>query len=1315
MQGSKHDLGLFKQPGEGVRRKGTPSVETVGRAACPAQPDAQGPLATRGEGRGCQIGREGWRRADVQKMGQAEQRGPGHRLVAVGARRERQPPGVQVRSPDGQYLGLLHKPQQCLRQHEMNRSPFQCQRYIAQELEQIAQPLFTAQEHTLHARLTGPDRQVGAGERCEEGAARFEMPPACREIPFRQFDRAEIEPRPLSVRRVGRLCHDAQEKRAGGVPFPQIVQERGLVEGDLHIVRPQTCRGIQTFPRFGKPAERHLRQSKIAQGLGPRSAQRDGGLKGVERLVQPSQREQHHAMVGVGGRVPWPERADVPEQGFRLKGRADLPQKGGFMLTGRHIVRGRQLPSLPQRAQGVVDPPLSLQEAAHYHPIARLQRTQADRLAQFRLRFCRVAQRFQRLGKSEAGRGERRVLKRGHMQGGAGGFAMTKGEKGQAQRDMESGIWCQCHCFPGIAGGEIEPAERMSGTGQGVQKKRVVGSRCPQRDKRSVGFRRRSFFELLHRGMQRCPIIPGCHGMPPAAGKFIRSGFLFAKPLRFMATNGSARSGSMPASAPRIPLSRLFPPRWSRLHWPCWHVAVLILLPVLVHLPELLGPLWKGGPTSDPKTVLSVATGVRRNWLEGGLLPGLPGWIDGSAGVMVQALGRLVVRDWVHGVVPWWNPYNGVGMPLAGEYQPGAFFLPFVLLLGLPGGLILLKISLQMLAGMAMYAFLDALELQPLVRLTGGVLWAFNGTFAWASDGPSQPLAFLPLALLGVEKLRNATGRSGWTWLALGLGGLVLTSFPETAFLEGLLVLCWAVLRFWQTVSGQRRAFALRVVAAGITALLLAAPQLVAFVTYLPWAWVGDHVGMMNTSHPGPSWIMSLFPYINGLSFYGEGEQYAAWWAMGGYWGLALPWMALVGLLPALWHPVQERAARLLLAAFFLVCVGKQANLPGVTWLVNLLPGVGHTMFYRLCYPCEEMALILLALFALNDLACTARIRTVSVRTAFAATALLGIGVALAWHLNAGTRHALAHYAHGAVSSAGYQKLSLTFGMATLALCAVGLLASRLRPRLRLFCAAGALGGEALVLFCVPLLCLRSVLLPDQTLLATMQQTLGFNRFVSLGSLTPNYGAYYGLASINQNGVPLPKAWVERLRHDFGPNVDPKSFDGITPITPEGRFFLAPTLATDPGLFERLGVALAVVPHGADIFVPARGRMELIYSNDTNDLYRLPHPAPYFETRPACAMQVIDREHVHLQCSEPAVLVRRELMMPGWHVRLNGASLVPRSEESLFQQMNVPAGVSAVSFYFTPPGMMWGWIGCVMGLICLAGSAGWPRKAPTSV
>src|ERR1700733_5482198 len=89
-----------------------------------------------------------------------------------------------------------------------------------------------------------------------------------------------------------------------------------------------------------------------------------------------------------------------------------------------------------------------------------------------------------------------------------------------------------------------------------------------------------------------------------------------------------------------------------------WLILVLVLLPVIVHVPALfnwisVNPIyWESGLASTTPE-------------QSALLRGFPGWVDGNAGVTTQALGKLAAEDWLHGTVPWWNPYSGVGLPLA--------------------------------------------------------------------------------------------------------------------------------------------------------------------------------------------------------------------------------------------------------------------------------------------------------------------------------------------------------------------------------------------------------------------------------------------------------------------------------------------------------------------------------------------------------------------------------------------------------------------------------------------------------------------------
>ncbi len=114
-----------------------------------------------------------------------------------------------------------------------------------------------------------------------------------------------------------------------------------------------------------------------------------------------------------------------------------------------------------------------------------------------------------------------------------------------------------------------------------------------------------------------------------------------------------------------------------------WPMALLCLIPFIAHLPELSGFV-------DTNPVLFESTLAR--YPHSGLIERWP-YLDGNAANTMLALGHLAAEDWLHGRLPWWNPYTGIGLPLAAEMQPAAFFLPFVLLLHFPAGIVYIKIA----------------------------------------------------------------------------------------------------------------------------------------------------------------------------------------------------------------------------------------------------------------------------------------------------------------------------------------------------------------------------------------------------------------------------------------------------------------------------------------------------------------------------------------------------------------------------------------------------------------------------------------------
>jgi hypothetical protein len=255
---------------------------------------------------------------------------------------------------------------------------------------------------------------------------------------------------------------------------------------------------------------------------------------------------------------------------------------------------------------------------------------------------------------------------------------------------------------------------------------------------------------------------------------------------------------------------------------PASPIVLLLLLPF-----ALQAPFWLLGLSTDPIWFYSsIVSGTHT-------IPGSP-FLDPNAGFTSQALGHLAAWDWLHRVIPWWNPYTGIGVPLAGELQPGAFFLPFNLLLILKDGVLWQRIAMQIVAGLATYALLRELGLSRLAAFMGGALFALNGVIAW-TPGPAAVYCsspFLPCLLWGIERARKPRqGAASILAIGLAIAWSILAGFPEPAYISGLLALAWGLYRLASTPAPW--VVARRALGGFALGLLVATPLLIAFVDYL--------------------------------------------------------------------------------------------------------------------------------------------------------------------------------------------------------------------------------------------------------------------------------------------------------------------------------------------------------------------------------------------------------------------------------------------------------------------------------------------------
>ncbi len=591
---------------------------------------------------------------------------------------------------------------------------------------------------------------------------------------------------------------------------------------------------------------------------------------------------------------------------------------------------------------------------------------------------------------------------------------------------------------------------------------------------------------------------------------------------------------------------------------------LLIALPIVLAWPVLFGM------SQNP---MNVTSGLLLS-AQAGWLPGL-GFTDLNAGIMTQAVGHLAAEQWLSGQVPWWNPYTGIGMPLAGEMQASALFLPFVLLLHYTEGPLLLRIALQMVAGLSTYALLRDLRFARGPSLLGGALYGMAGTFATLQHGPMMPIAFLPLFLLGIERAR----RGGVATLAVAVLFSITAGFPETAYLNGLLALAWAG---WRVATDPAPAhLAGRIALGGVLGLLMAAPALWSFVHVLRHGTAANHVlSYLDTPAPAIPALVGLgwlFPYATGplsqfvgadpTGGFGEVVSY-----QGGYVGAAVVALAVVGVLGR-----GRRGMRLVLGGFVVAALLHVLSVPGVVQVLNLIPLLLPSIVPRYVIAAAAFACIVLAVVGVEDW----RRGAVSGGARAVAAGAVAVGTAAAlWH----GWPMLVRLA-AAPGFWPWPVASVAWGLGLVA--ALLVLLGRPATRARVAAVAGLLLLDGAAMQAIPYLAgLRGTVI-DHAATDFLHDQVGLQRFFTVGPYRANYGAYFATGQLNHEYLPLPANWVAHVAAALDPSAHPVMFRGEGPVadgTPPGAPTHAEELVRRMDAYLALGVTHIVTPHESGPF-----------------------------------------------------------------------------------------------------------------------------------
>ena len=649
--------------------------------------------------------------------------------------------------------------------------------------------------------------------------------------------------------------------------------------------------------------------------------------------------------------------------------------------------------------------------------------------------------------------------------------------------------------------------------------------------------------------------------------------------------------------------------------------------------------------------------------------------IDPNVGFITQPLGHLSAMDLLHGHLPWWNFYEGLGQPLAGEMQAASLF-PLTLLFAFPAGLLWFHICLELIAGFSTYFLTKRLGVPMIFATAAGCLFALNGTFAWVGNAVLNPIAFLPLLLLGIEMIYDSTqtkNNRGWYVAAIAIALAFYAGFPEVAYFNGLFAIGWAAVRLFSLRRESRLRAIGRLGIGGGIGILLSLPILIPFADFYKVANLGHHTAAIDgTAHISIHAVQMFFdPYVHGTLFTNLAVA-SVWGGIGGYFTASVGALALLGLFGNRLRPL-----RIYLAAWTLIGLCGAWNFLELRKVWNLIPLIENVSFGRYIMSSCELSFIVLAAFGLMDLAESARAkRLFTVTTSVMLLGLIWIVLA-ASSLNKGVV-----YSHRARII--YAFLDAIPFIAIIALLVLGRLTKfKIVPLL----VALVLVAESLLLFGVPSGTSAKYIYIDQGPIAFLRTHQGQDRFLDFAVITPNWGSQFGLNELNAIDLPFPERFSSLIERQLYPGLTPSNqfviHNGIVGLTAQEN-----ELVTHFKNYEAASVKYLVMSTALPI-LPALTNLgvTLAFHDAKVNIYQMPHPRAFFSTKSSsCTVTSTNVNKATVNCaSGGSTLVRTELMMAGWQAFVNGKAVTIHTQSGVYQTIKVPSGTSTVTYSFLPP------------------------------
>ncbi len=662
-------------------------------------------------------------------------------------------------------------------------------------------------------------------------------------------------------------------------------------------------------------------------------------------------------------------------------------------------------------------------------------------------------------------------------------------------------------------------------------------------------------------------------------------------------------------------------------------------------------------------------------------------------------------QDWTqvhHGHLPLWNPFSGLGMPLAFNWESAPFGLQALI-----GYLVPLRFAYSVgvlatvvVAGTGAYLFGRVLRLGVIASAFIGTVFVLGGPVmslvGWSSTAVSSWTGWLFAAAVFVVRGRRRALSIGAFALALAMS--IYAGHPETTLLLGAaLALYWLVVLVQRAPrlggSGPILRPALDLVIGGIAGAALSAPLLLPGLQLLGLSGRTSTGNYNSVTVPDHAVLQLVFQGFDGLPVAGShwfGAVSYQWTA--NYVGLITLVMAAVAL------GTRWRRPEVVGLAAVVAVMGVLALIPKVASAFNGLPLIGNVILTRALVP-MAFGLSVLAGVGVDAIArdpASSRIR----RWAGWGFGVAAVMLSVVWLFGRG--HLPADEARIRAWSFLWPMIGVAVGLGVVAWLAwaVRRHAGPLPGRKGRVAAGLLLGCETafLVTAGIPLWTSSSQTPGPTPAVASLQKAVGTS-LVGLGTGSCVASTFLGDPEL---GV-LPETnilyQVDELAI-YDPLVPSAYFSSWKRLTKtsggSSYYYLFCPSVTSLAAARRFGVGYVLEFHGqpgppGSVFVRRVGSEELYRIPDSSPATLVPappgQPLPP-DDGPATPVAVQHPDpgtwRMVTDASSPQVLRLRLTDVPGWHATLDGHPLALQTYSGVMLQARVPPGRHQVVVRYWP-------------------------------